>query len=63
MYWHIYWEIKRVQNERDVYKRQVKGLANVEAMNGYAVADKLTPRQFAALTDDDIEQVRALYSA
>ena len=41
----------------------VKGLANVEAMNGYAVADKLTPRQFAELTDVDIEQVRILYSA
>ena len=41
----------------------VKGLANVEAMNGYAVADKLTPRQFAELTDVDIEQVRVLYSA
>ena len=39
------------------------GLANVEAMDGYVLTDKLTPRQFAELTDLDIEIARLLYSA
>ena len=39
------------------------GLANVEAMDGYVLTDKLTPRQFAELTDLDIEAARLLYSA
>lgn len=41
----------------------VLGLANVEAMDGYVLTDKLTPRQFAELTDLDIEVARVLYSA
>lgn len=41
----------------------VLGLANVEAMDGYVLTDKLTPRQFAELTDLDIEVARLLYSA
>lgn len=41
----------------------VLGLANVEAMDGYVLTDKLTPRQFAELTDLDIEAARLLYSA
>ena len=39
------------------------GLANVEAMDGYVLTDRLTPRQFAELTDVDIEVARLLYSA
>jgi predicted RND superfamily exporter protein len=39
------------------------GLANVEALDGYVLTDKLTPRQFAELTDLDIEVSRLLYSA
>lgn len=39
------------------------GLANIEAMDGYVLTDKLTPRQFAELTDLDIELARLLYSA
>lgn len=39
------------------------GLANIEATDGYMVADELTPRQFAELTDIDIEVARLLYSA
>lgn len=39
------------------------GLANAEAMDGYVVTDKLNPRQFAELTDLDIELARLLYSA
>lgn len=41
----------------------VTGLASVEAMDGYAVGDRLTPRRFAELTDMDIEVVRLLYTA
>jgi len=38
-------------------------LSNVEAMDGYVLTDKLTPRQFAELTDLDVEAARLLYSA
>ena len=41
----------------------VTGLASVEAIDGYLVGDKLTPREFSELTDIDIELVRLLYSA
>ncbi|MCI8689845.1 MAG: MMPL family transporter, partial [Oscillibacter sp.] len=41
----------------------VLGLANIEAMDGYVLTDRLTPRQFAELTDLDIEAARLLYSA
>ena len=39
------------------------GLANVEAMDGYMLADKLTPRQFAELADLDYELAQVLYGA
>ena len=39
------------------------GLANIEAMDGYVLTDALTPRQFAELTDMDIEVVRLAYAA
>lgn len=39
------------------------GLANIEAMDGYVLTDALTPRQFAELTDMDIEVVRIAYAA
>ncbi len=41
----------------------VTALASVEAMDGYAVGDRLTPREFSELCDIDIEMVRVLYSA
>lgn len=41
----------------------ITGLANTEALDGYALADRLAPRQFSELTDVDIELVRLLYSA
>ena len=41
----------------------VTALSNVEAMDGYVLTDRLTPRQFAELTDLDIEAARLLYSA
>lgn len=42
---------------------EVTGLASVEAIDGYSVGDKLTPREFSELTDMDIETVRLLYTA
>ncbi len=39
------------------------GLANVEVDDDYVVTDRLSPRQFAELTDLDIEVARLLYSA
>lgn len=41
----------------------VTGLASVEAIDGYVVGDKLSPREFSELTDMDIEVVRLLYSS
>ena len=39
------------------------GLANVEAMDGYVLTDKLTPRQFSELLDLDYEVAEVLYAA
>ena len=39
------------------------GLSNVEAMDGYMLTDRLTPRQFAELTDVDYELGKLLYTA
>lgn len=39
------------------------GLSNVEAMDGYMLADKLTPRQFAELAELDYELAEAVYAA
>ena len=39
------------------------GLANVEAMDGYMLADKLTPRQFAELAGLDYELAQVIYAA
>lgn len=41
----------------------VTGLASIEALDGYKVGDRLSPREFSELTDMDIEIVRLLYSA
>ncbi len=41
----------------------ITGLANIDAMDGYVLTDKLTPRQFSEMTDIDIEAARLLYSA
>ena len=37
------------------------GLANIEAMDGYTLADGLTPRQFSELADVDIELAEMVY--
>ena len=39
------------------------GLANINAMGDYNLTDKLTPRQFAELTNLDYDEVQALYTA
>lgn len=41
----------------------VQGLANIEAIDGYMLTDKLTPRQFAELFDLDVEVANLVYSA
>ena len=40
----------------------VTGLANIEAVDGYYLTSRLTPRQFAELTDLDFEVAKVLYS-
>jgi predicted RND superfamily exporter protein len=39
------------------------GISNIEAMDGYMLADKLTPRQFAELADLDYELAQVVYGA
>lgn len=39
------------------------GLSNIDAIDGYVLTDTLKPRQFAELTDIDIEKARFLYSS
>ena len=39
------------------------GLVNIEAMDGYMLADRLTPRQFAELTGLDYEVAQIVYAA
>lgn len=39
------------------------GLSNIEAMDGYMLADKLMPRQFAELADLDYEVAQGIYAA
>ena len=43
--------------------KSAMGLANTEAIDGYTLADKLTPRQFAELADIDYEIGVAIYTA
>ena len=38
------------------------GLSNIEAMDGYTLTDKLTPRQFAELADLDYELAQLIYT-
>ena len=39
------------------------GISNIEAMDDYCLADKLTPRQFAELMDVDYEMAELVYAA
>ena len=56
---------QNLKKELESYSQvdEVTGLASVEAVDGYSVGDKLSPREFSELTDMDIETVRLLYSA
>ena len=49
--------------ERMPETNTVLGLANIKAMDDYVLTDRLTPRQFAEMTDLDVEAARLLYSA
>lgn len=41
----------------------IMGLANIEALDGYHLTDKLTPRQFSELIDLDYEVAELVYAA
>ena len=41
----------------------ITGLANTEALNGYTLTDKLTPRQFSELLNIDYEIAELIYTA
>ncbi len=43
--------------------KSTTGIANAEAMDGYCLADELTPRQFSELADVSYEQAQLLYAA
>lgn len=42
---------------------EAMGIANTVALGGYTLADKLTPREFAELTDLDYEEAELVYAA
>ena len=48
---------------RDPNVSSVTGLANTEALNGYTLTEKLTPRQFSELLDVDYEIAELVYAA
>ena len=56
---------KKMLAELDEYEEvdYSMGLSNVEAMDGYMLADKLTPRQFAELAGLDYEIAQMVYAA
>lgn len=56
---------REMLEELDTYEEvdYSMGLSNVEAMDGYMLADKLTPRQFAELAGLDYEFAQAVYAA
>ncbi len=43
--------------------KSTQGLANIDAMDGYKLADALTPRQMSELAGPDYEVAEALYAA
>ena len=56
---------RKVLAELDTYEEidYTMGLSNVEAMDGYMLADKLTPRQFSELAGLDYEVAQMVYAA
>ena len=56
-------EARMIENIEDLPRTvSVTGLANIEAVDGYYLTSRLTPRQFAELTDLDFEVAKVLYS-
>lgn len=53
--------IKDLEQREEV--ESITGLANSEAMDGYMVTDKLTPRQFSELLNLDYEIAELVYTA
>ena len=43
--------------------KSTMGLSNIEALDGYTLTDRLTPRQFAELADIDYELSQLVYTA
>lgn len=52
--------LKELESRSEV--KSTLGLAGIEALDGYTLTDALAPRQFAELTDQDIEVARILYT-
>ena len=56
-------EARMIENIEELPRTvSVTGLANIEAVDGYYLISRLTPRQFAELTDLDFEVAKVLYS-
>lgn len=55
------WTLNRLEQLPHV--TSVLGLANQQINDDYVLTDKITPRQFAEMTDMDVEIIRVLYSA
>lgn len=56
-------EARMIENIEELPRTvSVTGLANIEAVDGYYLTSRLTPRQFAELTDLDFEVAKVLYS-
>ena len=56
---------RAVLDELDAMEQvdHTQGLSNTEALGGYMLTDRLTPRQFAELADLDYELSRLIYTA
>ena len=56
---------KKLINELESYDEvdYTMGLSNIEAMDGYMLADKLNPREFSELADLDYEVAQLIYIA
>ena len=49
--------------ENNQYVTKVTGLANAQALGGYTLTDRLSPRQFSELLDVDYEVAELVYAA
>lgn len=56
---------QQLLNQLDAYEEvdHTQGLSNVEALDGYMLTDKLTPRKFSELADLDYETAELVFSA